>query len=717
MDLKGAKIVSFYQISGDVQSENNDVNKVKIPHYQRPYSWDKEMVKRLIDDWHQQDEKEYFAGSVVTVADGKKNTHELIDGQQRFTTIFLINYVLFLLLRVTARQAITQSKNFHMGKLFERLQQAEQYLFQNTNNQFFSNDQMDEIQSIEELEGKDKEDARNEFATKYRSQIGLPDIYEGSKEFESDHSKKLAAYISNGNPLLTYDRKSFDKYFSSALSKVVVTMSDQNEPRLKFITNEISSIEKQYTDAIEQIFHSFSALHNKTKPFDIALAIIEKMAVFLTELKVCVVQTGNPKDAYTLFEVLNDRSMALADLDLIKNQFYKQYCLKCGESDEVIDLSIELLETQWGDKIYNESVDYKKKFITFFSTSYLSGSTSIGYNQNDIYRKKIKKYLDGNSLYKTEDIKVDFNIFQACSLLVDLFNLRDRDREKLALQAEYNNENSAAFKTVQLLSALKYNGVLAGYFNLILKYIEKNISDKFTPSEVEKFINRLMKAQFKDDYKELNQQAIKISQLALLNKDFKGARDFSNKLIVQNNRNSSNVFYVDDTPLNDDNKEIFNTWLDSWQYSSFDLKIKILFAKLLPTSFQDNKLEIKSVRLSIPESDVAKLHLDHMEPKKIEESNITAYFIDDSRDFHINSLGNMYPLPGTQNIEKSNKPFITAFSFLKKSGLGEHWITKKTQIIFEKNNVNDVPKLEFFTERKNFLKEKFYEVLKLESKQ
>ena len=98
--------LNFYQISGDVQSEGTDVNKVKIPHYQRPYSWDKDMVKKLIEDWHSQYETEYFAGSVVTVADREKQTHDLIDGQQRFTTIFLTNYVLFLLLSSACMQVL-----------------------------------------------------------------------------------------------------------------------------------------------------------------------------------------------------------------------------------------------------------------------------------------------------------------------------------------------------------------------------------------------------------------------------------------------------------------------------------------------------------------------------------------------------------------------------------------------------------------------------------
>ncbi len=238
MDLKGAKIVNFYQISGDVQSEGTDVNKIKIPHYQRPYSWDQDMVKKLIEDWHSQYETEYFAGSVVTVADREKQTHDLIDGQQRFTTIFLTNYVLFLLLRVTTRQAIAQSKVLHLSKLFEQLQQSSKYVFTKKIDEFDGNVFLEEFQKIEEMEGEEKEDGRNNFSTKYRSLVHLPDLIEDCEKFPKVHQNKLFHFIRSHQTLLTYDRKSFNTQFTNALSKVFITLNDQNKPRLRIIEDE-----------------------------------------------------------------------------------------------------------------------------------------------------------------------------------------------------------------------------------------------------------------------------------------------------------------------------------------------------------------------------------------------------------------------------------------------------------------------------------------------
>ena len=94
MDLIGAWVVNFYRITDNINStETQSVKKIKVPHYQRPYSWGPEEVKNLIDDWKEEHERgndeEYFAGSIVTVKND--DFHSLVDGQQRFTTIFLAN--------------------------------------------------------------------------------------------------------------------------------------------------------------------------------------------------------------------------------------------------------------------------------------------------------------------------------------------------------------------------------------------------------------------------------------------------------------------------------------------------------------------------------------------------------------------------------------------------------------------------------------------------
>jgi uncharacterized protein with ParB-like and HNH nuclease domain len=65
-----------------------------IPSYQRPYVWPEEDVLKLFEDikdaFEAPDEDHYFIGTVLTAINAEKNIFELIDGQQRTTTLMLI---------------------------------------------------------------------------------------------------------------------------------------------------------------------------------------------------------------------------------------------------------------------------------------------------------------------------------------------------------------------------------------------------------------------------------------------------------------------------------------------------------------------------------------------------------------------------------------------------------------------------------------------------
>ena len=66
-----------------------------IPTYQRPYVWGEEQLKKFLDDFYKtftSTKEDYFIGTFLTEEDGFHA--ELIDGQQRFTTLWLISFVI-----------------------------------------------------------------------------------------------------------------------------------------------------------------------------------------------------------------------------------------------------------------------------------------------------------------------------------------------------------------------------------------------------------------------------------------------------------------------------------------------------------------------------------------------------------------------------------------------------------------------------------------------
>lgn len=69
-----------------------------IPDYQRPYAWRKEQALQLLDDLSEALDRDstepYFLGSIVLVKDKQEPAVEVIDGQQRLTTLTILLAVL-----------------------------------------------------------------------------------------------------------------------------------------------------------------------------------------------------------------------------------------------------------------------------------------------------------------------------------------------------------------------------------------------------------------------------------------------------------------------------------------------------------------------------------------------------------------------------------------------------------------------------------------------
>ncbi len=65
-----------------------------VPDYQREYVWTDKEVHQLLDDINDEigvsSTKEYFIGTILVSPSSQKNHYEVIDGQQRLTTFFLL---------------------------------------------------------------------------------------------------------------------------------------------------------------------------------------------------------------------------------------------------------------------------------------------------------------------------------------------------------------------------------------------------------------------------------------------------------------------------------------------------------------------------------------------------------------------------------------------------------------------------------------------------
>ena len=97
--MKGSetKLIAFMQGSD---------KRFVIPVYQRNYDWKTENCKQLFDDLKKvikMQRKSHFFGSIVSVfnPDGENMEFQIIDGQQRLTTISLLLLAMYNLNRET----------------------------------------------------------------------------------------------------------------------------------------------------------------------------------------------------------------------------------------------------------------------------------------------------------------------------------------------------------------------------------------------------------------------------------------------------------------------------------------------------------------------------------------------------------------------------------------------------------------------------------------
>lgn len=112
-----------------VNLESLDRFDFSIPTYQRPYVWGDEQLKKLLDDFYQSfnsnSKSIYYVGTFLTKEES--DTAELIDGQQRFTTLWLVSLVFSRLAPESIiSRFLKKGENLRLG--FEIRQEVSEYL-------------------------------------------------------------------------------------------------------------------------------------------------------------------------------------------------------------------------------------------------------------------------------------------------------------------------------------------------------------------------------------------------------------------------------------------------------------------------------------------------------------------------------------------------------------------------------------------------------------
>jgi len=179
--------------------------KFIIPEYQRPYSWTDEQIETLFNDlldFTEKDDPTYFLGCIVSCANG--NTLEIIDGQQRITSLFLLLRAIYTHLQKPELKA-KEAKNF--------IRQIESIIWK-------QNELTGEVDDFGDilLESKVINNAGNEIL---RNILKTGDADDNAKDNYSLNYRKfqqLYSNVSKDNPLHIY------QFIKKILSNVILLL-------------------------------------------------------------------------------------------------------------------------------------------------------------------------------------------------------------------------------------------------------------------------------------------------------------------------------------------------------------------------------------------------------------------------------------------------------------------------------------------------------------
>lgn len=169
-----------------------------IPEYQRPYAWTDEQVETLFEDlWEftaasggTERDGSYFLGSVVAY-ENEAGEQEIIDGQQRITSLFLLLRAIYTRLVATQVSERTAEANNFIGKIEPAIWRTNKLTgkvdFKNIllTSRVINNNGNETLSSILET-GKAGENAKDNYSKNYR------------------HFQELFDKHSTENPLMVY---------------------------------------------------------------------------------------------------------------------------------------------------------------------------------------------------------------------------------------------------------------------------------------------------------------------------------------------------------------------------------------------------------------------------------------------------------------------------------------------------------------------------------
>lgn len=112
-----SKVSKLHVLNGDKTIFDYDEEYI-IPLYQRAFAWEEKQIVQLIEDIYEADEDaDYYIGSLIVSKFGMR--FEVVDGQQRLTTLYLLLNCLGYQTRFSLNFACREKSNYTLANILE----------------------------------------------------------------------------------------------------------------------------------------------------------------------------------------------------------------------------------------------------------------------------------------------------------------------------------------------------------------------------------------------------------------------------------------------------------------------------------------------------------------------------------------------------------------------------------------------------------------------
>ena len=343
--------------SDNIQLEERLVGQIEgefyVPSYQRGYRWDETQVTALLNDVYKNGENPYCLQPIV-VRKGDNGRYELIDGQQRLTTLYIINKYIA---KTWEKEAVNYSLIYETRK---------------DNEGFFNH-----------IDDKEEAKKNIDFFFMHRAYMTIKNWFE-SKDAPKDVANQLNRYFSNSVKVIWYELQSGTREDATELftrlniGRIPLTNAELVKALFLCKSDKITK-DKQMEialqwDTIEREMHDedfwYFLTKKKAQTYDTK---IELLFEFLTSKR------ENKKDRLSVFFYFSGNPMAWDEVLSYyyrlkewykKNNYYHKigYLIASGSRDmgEIVSETKEMHKKQqekWLDEEIKKSVTSDKPYI------------------------------------------------------------------------------------------------------------------------------------------------------------------------------------------------------------------------------------------------------------------------------------------------------------------------------------------------------------------